>query len=589
MTTYDDARSTATDLHACKMPSNCISSNEKEAGSIYPDIDCNKPVSVAVVPLPIKSVTNDNNVSVTDDNVEVGMTSIQCVECSFQECKSDGDPAVSHGCISVHDVRVVDSLASDPDNIQPSCSGTISEILDVGGDSPEEMCDHTFDTNGILDPEKVDDTVVDEDATVIDEVRLETDDGGTASEVIEDKHLADKFNQDNEDFAVSTQCPSVESVNEFSESLRSTQDGSNAAIDDDCVNEVMHCVTDRYLGEHDDGYDNVESETGSSRDSRQTLSADKADSDVNEEVSLASSDADVVMAVLDTSKSETGIAEPYNIDVAKDCTLSEFDYATAGKSEHISPLEIHKLESGDTPSSSRTVAEHVDSSQGLTKSFDTPLLNIPCTDSPATEGSVEFSILPLSSLCKDGTAQTSVLDKQEVFTIQPVENCSASFSDVSVDGSENALPSENAVGPKVLPVCQPLANTESNSTLPTDSVALNDSLVQSILCDDDDDDLKNETGPAAAPCSPHRQLGVSFSTDASGASFKVVPCPGLDTASLSSAEANLETVELDGSGGFVEISLHSSGGSDRFDQLNDAAQVNNMTGKSGGLAGFLSR
>jgi hypothetical protein len=579
MTTYDDARSATTELHACKMPSNCISSGEKEASSVYEDIDCNKPTSVGVVPAPIKSVTSDSNVSVADDIADVQGSTMSTgwdPEYSFQECKLDGDHSVSH---NVHDVEYTDSCTSNSDNLQPLHSRASSEVLGICTDLSDETCDHAFEANRISDPEKMD------AAIIVNGMRLEIDGSETAGEATEDSHLVHKLYKDNEDFSVSAPCPSNEVVNEFSESVVSSKDGINTAYHDSHVNEMKQQVTYQDLALHD-GYDDVESETASAHDSH----IEKADSDVNEKVPLPCNDEDVVVATLDVSESEVSLAEPHDIDMVKDCALPAFDHTTEGKYEYVPSVEMHKLESNDISNSSCTVVEHADSSQCLTKSTVMPLLNIPCADSEARKGSVEFSILPLSSPCKDSTTQILVSEKQEVFTIQPAENCPSNFSDVSLDESESAVQSENTVGSKVLPACQPLANSESNSTLPSGTVALNDSLVQSILCDDDDDDdLKNETGQVAVPCSPHRQLGVSFSSDAGGASFKVVRCPGLDAASISSADTNLDTVELDGSGGFVEINLHSSGGSDRFDQINDAGQVNSTASKSGGLAGFLSR
>jgi len=179
-----------------------------------------------------------------------------------------------------------------------------------------------------------------------------------------------------------------------------------------------------------------------------------------------------------------------------------------------------------------------------------PLLSIPQTYRSCSDDN-SFSISPsLSLTTEDMTVQVK---PPSVFSVPCTGKDSDCFTDVNLD--DDVEPSKS---PNTLSVQHAVSAESSGDSSPSrlrlattsSSLQIDDAIVQSVLCDDEDDDTSRTVGSSRQSTS-----SIAFATNTDSAAFQTPACP--DSSAVPLKDDGLHVVEPD-SASFEEISLHSS-------------------------------
>ena len=211
-----------------------------------------------------------------------------------------------------------------------------------------------------------------------------------------------------------------------------------------------------------------------------------------------------------------------------------------------------------------------------------PLLSIPHTDHICDDRS-SFSILPsLSSSTTEGTVIQVM--PPSVFSVPCDGKGSDSFTDVSLD-DDVEVPRTVNVNTDTLSVPPTISTESSRASSPSrlqlatslSNLQLDDAIVQSLLCDDEDDDSSHAVG------SSRHSTPVAFSTNTDSAAFRT---PG-STSSVPCDDDGLHVAEPDNAS-FEEISLQSSSASVEFHSVGPEQPPTSDT-KHSSVANFFAR
>lgn len=210
-----------------------------------------------------------------------------------------------------------------------------------------------------------------------------------------------------------------------------------------------------------------------------------------------------------------------------------------------------------------------------------PLLSIPQTDHTRADDK-SFSILPsLSSVTADDTMVRVM--PPSVFSVPCMGRESDGFTDVSLDDD---IEQSRRVSTLNVPAtglselsrdCSPSRPRLATSS--SSSLHLDDAIVQSVLCDDDDDNDASRTIGSS-----RHSASIAFATNTDSAAFRTPVCTAASADKLK--EDGLRVVEPD-SVSFEEISLQSYSASDSHSISPD--QTATSSSKRSSIANFFAR
>lgn len=208
-----------------------------------------------------------------------------------------------------------------------------------------------------------------------------------------------------------------------------------------------------------------------------------------------------------------------------------------------------------------------------------PLLSIPQTNSSGASDN-SFTILPsVSSFAAEDTAGKMM--PPSVFSVPCTGTESDGFTDVNLDDDAEVPRSSNTLN--VQPVLSAESSRDSSPNrrqiaTSSSSLQLDDAIVQSVLYDDDDNDMSHTVG------SSRHSTSVAFATDTESAAFRTPACAAASDVSLK--DDGLHVVEPD-SASFEEISLQSSITLESHNT--DTEQTVTSVSKRSTLANFFAR
>lgn len=226
------------------------------------------------------------------------------------------------------------------------------------------------------------------------------------------------------------------------------------------------------------------------------------------------------------------------------CAVSSVEQPSpsfTGTSDELAGAEI-SIRASNTLCANHTITS--ESKPCLSNSI--PLLSIPQTDHSCTDDK-SFSVLP-SFAAEDSTIQVRL---PSVFSVPCTgKESNDVFTEVSLDDDDGPL--SQGVNTLSVPVVRSTESSRDSSptrlrlATSSSSVHLDDPIVQSVLCDDDDD---NDTSHTVG--SSRHSTGVAFATNTDSAAFRT---PADSAINLN--DDGLHVVEPDGVS-FEEISLQS--------------------------------